>query len=560
MDFTMHPAEDRGVREVRRIVPVGNTATSMSTNEYALLRAFRSLLRRIRNQQEPIPKNEPHEEFNIPWSSTALRRAITISLFRLPERPAAAITHYDLLGETVEASCRKLGVSRRQFFRDRRVGLVELSGFFVDYSRYGLITSAPNDGELHLLREVDYTAATLRALVVGLLSVGSYNDALHHLELRYETAELPLSERAVAAAHYAEVAADIGRVTQAEAALQWIDKFCDLAQSPLNHETIARCELVKGYLEISHGSKQQRYSECLRLLDEIPSATRSRDSWILAVTAMHAKSLSHDHQGEWGEARKAAWQAMELVKSLTLSESPMGLLVQSNYAMRDARQYGHVELTSAALWKCLTIALERGYIPVVGDIAVQFMNLNMMCLRYEAALRWHRWISRLGGNRLTARTLNFLAVDKAHALTMLGHPRSALSTVAAEGDAGLAFLGAREYWRSDALRAAGETNAALELATTALDYAIAAQSAKGRARCKRVLAGCHLRLGNRRIATKMSAECMELSEWFVSPYDLMLSMNVARGLDPRYDERHRRLSELIDHSTASMLDAPSDDR
>jgi hypothetical protein len=225
--------------------------------------------------------------------------------------------------------------------------------------------------------------------------------------------------------------------------------------------------------------------------------------------------------------------------------------------MRDARQYGNVDVALETLWICLRTALSRGWIPVVGDIAVHFINLNLMCLQYEQALRWRRWIARIDSSRLTARTTNFLAVDTAHALTMLGQPRLALAVVEAEGDEGLAFFGAREYWRSDALRAAGEATTALELAARALEQATAAGSSKGRARCQRVLASCHSALGHRRVARKAAAECMELSEWFVSPYDLLLSMKMARELDRGYDRDEWRLAELLrGRCAATAFDPP----
>ncbi len=265
----------------------------------------------------------------------------------------------------------------------------------------------------------------------------------------------------------------------------------------------------------------------------------------LLAKAFHALSLSHDHQGEWSAARSAARAAVDIIEASAPFDSPFGLFVRANYVVRDARQYGNADFALETLWVCLKTALERGWIPVVGDIAVHFINLNLMCLQYAQALRWRRWLSGIDSSRLTTRTLNFLAVDTAHALTMLGQPRSALAFVQADGDEGLAFLGARSYWRSDALRAAGDATSALELAATALDQATAAGSAKGRARCQRVLASCHSALGHRRVARKAAAECMDLSEWFVSPYDLMLSMKMARELDRHYDRDERRLVELL---------------
>jgi hypothetical protein len=51
---------------------------------------------------------------------------------------------------------------------------------------------------------------------------------------------------------------------------------------------------------------------------------------------------------------------------------------------------------------------------------------------------------------------------------------------------------------------------------------------------------------------------MDLSEWFVSPYDLMLSMKMARELDRDYDRDERRLVELLrSHWAPAAFSPPS---
>src|SRR5579863_6619827 len=61
--------------------------------------------------------------------SAALRGAVEIALFRLPPRQRAIVRRYDLDGERASDVQRELGLSPRQFFRDRRSGLAQLSGY-----------------------------------------------------------------------------------------------------------------------------------------------------------------------------------------------------------------------------------------------------------------------------------------------------------------------------------------------------------------------------------------------------------------------------------------------
>jgi tetratricopeptide (TPR) repeat protein len=491
----------------------------------------------------------------------SIDRAIGVSLFRLPTRMRAVVSRYDLQHESVDRICLDVGLSRRQFFRDHRAALLKLAAFVVGEDEYasdyaGAIRGRP---AVSSENEPAVSGSTATCLAIGLHNVGGYAEALRVLRQERENVKRSIPYRIAVAIDTAEIAVEGGAIAIAQSELQWIDSVCKSENRTLDRSVVAQCELVAGDLEPSHAKKQQRYQQALEVLNKASAFGEEgrRRSRLLAKT-LHALSLSHDHQGEWSAARNAAREAVNVIERSQLADSPIGLFVRANYVMRDARQYGNVDVALEKLWICLKIALSRGWIPVVGDIAVQFINLNLMCLQYEQALRWRRWIARIDSSRLTARTTNFLAVDTAHALTMLGRPRLALAVVEAEGDEGLAFFGAREYWRSDALRAAGEATSALELAARALEQATAAGSSKGRARCQRVLASCHSALGHRRVARKAAAECMELSEWFVSPYDLLLSMKMARELDRCYDRDEWRLAELLrGRCSAAAFDPPS---
>jgi DNA-directed RNA polymerase specialized sigma24 family protein len=57
----------------------------------------------------------------------ALRRSIEVALLRVPPRQREVLRRYDLSGEPAIEVQRGLGISTRQFFRDRRAALTELA-------------------------------------------------------------------------------------------------------------------------------------------------------------------------------------------------------------------------------------------------------------------------------------------------------------------------------------------------------------------------------------------------------------------------------------------------
>src|SRR5580658_5392046 len=62
----------------------------------------------------------------------ALRDRIEIALFRVPARQREVVKRYDLSGEPAVEVQRALGISARQFFRDRRAALTELKTLLPD--------------------------------------------------------------------------------------------------------------------------------------------------------------------------------------------------------------------------------------------------------------------------------------------------------------------------------------------------------------------------------------------------------------------------------------------
>ncbi len=471
--------------------------------------------------------------------------ALGVSLYRLPARQRAIVVRYDLRRESVTAICKVLGLSRRQFFRDHKAALLRLASLLLS-SRAARSASALPTCRVGSGSDSSSLASVTWSLAAGLLSVGAYAQALDLFTDGSRRGNR--ADRQIASAlNAAEIAIESGRATDAQAMLERIGVLPSNRIFQLHPRLAAHYALVAGHLEESHSKRQESYLRAVAIIERpmLHGEGEAANGTLLART-LHALSLSYDHQGDWIAARDAASKAVDTVKHFLLEDTPIGLVVRANYAMRDARHYGNVDLPLKTLRQCLQLALRNGWMPVIGDLAVQFINLNLMRLDYIQALAWSQWISAAEVSRFAARTRNFLAVDSAHALTMLGHPDRALAFLQdSSSDEGLAFTGAREYWHADALRAAGDIEASLILGSHALDRAASAGSPKGQARCKRLLATCHFALGRAGLARRTITECIELSEQFVSPYDLLLSIIAARRFDRRYDRDEARLFRLL---------------
>ena len=509
------------------------------------LAAFRRLVRDARKPAR-LAKN-PLAARVCGGDGTAFAAALRVSLFRLPARQREIVARYDLNGEEAAMLCASMALSRRQFFRDHRAAIERLAAMMLPPGTDA--AAARSDATVTPLAPPRPAAS----LAAGLHGAGAYGEAIAVLRRALERAAG--EERDAAALAVAELQVESGDAGGAQATL---DALAAGALRPGATPALrAHAALVAGHLASTHPARQERYERARAILeaalrDRPPSSAEA----VLLVKALHALALSHDHRGSWPAARRAAREAMVATEAFALLDTPLGVGVRANEAMRDARQFGNVDGALDALHSCLATALHHGWIQAAGDIVVHFINLNLMRSHYAQAIAWHRYIACIDDARFSARTRNFIAVDIAHALTMLGQPARALAMLRAGSDEGLAFAGAREYWRAEALQASGDAGGALALASRALDAACDACSQKGQARSKRVVARSHHALGHARSARRAIGECLELSERYVSPYDLLLSMTAARGIDGRSEGDDRELARLLRGKEADAAYGP----
>ena len=105
--------------------------------------AVSRLLRDLRDPQR-LQRNALYRQLAQPFDDPgggSLRRSIVVQLQRLSSRRRAILIRYELNGEGLEHVAADLGLSRRQFFRDRRAGLSALAELLTTISRARSIAS-----------------------------------------------------------------------------------------------------------------------------------------------------------------------------------------------------------------------------------------------------------------------------------------------------------------------------------------------------------------------------------------------------------------------------------
>ena len=515
-----------------------------SATKDARLASFRKLIRDARR-----PERAAANPLAAGVCDADFRSALQVSLYRLSPRRRAIVARYDLGGEPVVKLCETLGLSRRQFFRDHRSALERLAELMLPGAN-----AEPRAGAARIeagLREPAPSGTPANALARGLRNAGAYAEVIAALAPCCEPTQCP-AMRLEATLEIADLRLESGDVTGAAAGLERARELARDLPLHLHPRLAAHVSLIEGHLHGSHIVRGEKYERARTLLLPLTRTNENAAAGTLLVQALHALSLSNDHRGRWPAAREAAREAVAVADRFAVGETPLGLTVRANHAMRDARQFGNVDAALEMLRSCLGKALRNGWIQVTGELTVHFVNLNLMRSQYAAALHWRDWISTIDPSRLAARTRNFLTVDTAHALTMLGRPGRARWVLQSGNDEGLAFHGACEYWRAEALQAEGDAAHALRLAVRALDGAAEAESEKGRARSKRVVARCRYALGQSRSARKTMEECLELSEEFVSPYDLLLSFAAAERIELRVGGDGKELARMLRGNSADV--------
>ena len=480
--------------------------------------AVSRLLRDLRDPQR-LQRNALYRQLAQPFDDPAgrsLRRSIDVQLQRLSPRRRAILARYELSGEPLESIARDLGLSRRQFFRDRQAGLAALAELLTTIPREESL--APPLARPPIAFGAEH-ASLMQSVIAGLRYAGEADAAL--ARLRDLAGGSPSRDvRLDALLQSAEIARDYGDRASARATLEQLAR-AGMLEGPCDAVTAARILMIESDLA-ADCDRAIALNE--RAAYELTQSLRFEASCpALLVLVECLCMLSHDYEraSRNCEAMDAASRAVDLVERARLDTLPAGVAARVALAYQRARQFSDVGAVLATLREPLARSLAAGWFTLAAQIGVACLSLSVTRSRYGDALRWYDWLSSVSADRLPAFERKTLVYDGAHALVMMRHASTAIAALDGSHDEGYVYVPSVKIRRAEALEALGDVRGAIDDASAALAGSERAHYVKGIARAKRVLASCYAAIGQTRLARTHIAECIELTEQSQSPYDLL---------------------------------------
>jgi tetratricopeptide (TPR) repeat protein len=453
---------------------------------------------------------------------TALRGSVEIALFRLPSRQQAILRRYDLNGERAPKIQCELGLSPRQFFRDRRAGLALLSTYVFEPEH------VPKAANVHAALEVPSEAGiAARVFARGLAQTGDTRclDVLRDLAA---TAHEPV-DRADLLLELADTAADCSNeqvAAKAMAAASFlVSSIRDMQAGELLRGRLAR---VRARLSQSLDDALLLVAEALTILRaSVAGGDTGSESASALVDALGDAALLHFSLGAYARARAASLEAVALIDAFALRSRPKALEILAMHAAIEACVGGRASAAIAEVTSLLRLAVDSGWSSTACRLGADVVGLNAICGDYDEAIRWYQRLMPFsqGGTRPSDRAN--LAMEAAHSYTMAGRSREALAIlgyVRPENGCPRNELPSWHAVTGAALANLGDGAAAIAEARSALSGYTSRGVERGVGDAHHLLAVCHARRGDERRAREHIGEARRLVERYGVPYALLLTL------------------------------------
>ncbi len=459
-------------------------------------------------------------------SAGPLAGAIEIALYRLPARQREIVRRYDLGGESRLSVQKELGLSPRQFFRDRRTALAKLGECL--FERDGRLLGRP-PADTHTAQSgitVGEARFAQRSLARGLCNAGRV-EGIRVLRELTEHAEVP-DARADMLLDLAEAAADYqDETTGAEAmrsAAVLLDRNAAIAPDRAEYLTGRLAHLEARRCE-NRADAMRGYRRAIQLLRRSAGpAPGSTDARFALADALGDLALHHFNQGAFPEARSVSSEASQLISSFESWSKPRALEVLAMDAVLDACLSARVRAAIDAVSALLMRAIESGWCAAACRLGTYVVGLNAICGEYDEAIRWYHRMSSLTADTARPIDRSNLAREVAHAYTMTGRAEEALSALnygaSSAGSAEPEAPGWHAYVAA-ALHRLGREDAALHEAREALAGYATQDQARGTADAHRLIALSLAKLGDKETATEHLCEAQRLTESHGTPYALL---------------------------------------
>ncbi len=471
------------------------------------LSEIRRLLRGLRSQ----PATQ--------WTR-ALRGAVDIALFRLPSRQQTIVRRYDLGGERASVIQRDLGLSPRQFFRDRRAGLELLSNHvFVP-------ESAACAADASAATETPYERGIAARVYARSLAQSADARCLDVLGDLAATAREP-AQRADLLLELAEAAIDCADERVAEKAAG--------EASPLVDDLGDAHAALRGRLALVRAHLSQNFGDALSLVAQAATTLRASlargtdayESALVLADALGDATLLHYTLGRYAPALAASLEAVETIERFGLRKSPKSLEILGTHAAIESCVNGRARAAAAGVASLLRFAVDSGWSATAFRLGSTLVGLNAICGEYDEAIRWYDRLAPFshGGARPSDRAN--IAMEAAHSYTMAGRSRAALALLGYVAPEQGCPHSQRASWHAvagAALANLGDDAAAIAEARSALSVYSSRGLNRGVGDAHRLLAICYAHRGDARRAREHIDEARRLVERYGVPYALLLTL------------------------------------
>jgi tetratricopeptide (TPR) repeat protein len=453
--------------------------------------------------------------------------AIEVALYRLPTRQREIVKRYDLAGETRTRVQRELGLSPRQFFRDRRAALVKLSKYL--FQRDDPPSDPlPLDTESYQRDIVLREALVVRRALARSLCYGGNIEGLRVLRELTEQVSEPgaraevLLDLAQAAADYENDAIGSQALCSAAAIVDGATGIaCERAtylSGRLAHLQARRCK--------TRADAARGYRRAILLLRRsVDADPRLMEARFALADALGDLALHHFDQGAFPAARAASSEATELIATFALSSKPKALEILAMDAVLDACISARTRAAIDTVSILLLRAIESGWCAAACRLGTYMVGLNGICGDYEEAIRWYRRMSSVFSDTARPIDRSNIAGEVAHAYTMTGRAVEALSVLnyggATYAECEEPDAPGRHAFVAAALQRLRRDVAALHEAREALAGYTALDQARGSADAHRLIALSLARLGDKKVAREHLLEAQCLTESHGTPYALL---------------------------------------
>jgi tetratricopeptide (TPR) repeat protein len=454
------------------------------------------------------------------------RGAVEIALFRLPARQREIVRRYDLERERARDVQQALALSRRQFFRDHRQALASLSAHLPDES----IHAGSGDGAAPTVALSCEPELAGRAYARSLAQSGDVRclDVLRSLatnaQTRVDRADM-LLELAESAADFGDELASIDALNEAGRLLAGRDSAADVSLNGRLGRLRARlvCSADDTALQLTRSLALLRYAVAFD-----PASPDVR--YALADGLFDLASLDFQH-GAHARAREALAEAAELIEQFGLRRRPKALEILAFQAAVDACISGRTKAAVTEVSALLRLASESAWSSTVCRLSSYLVGLNAISGAHDEAIAWYLRTLPFSVAGLPNDRAN-LAMEAAHAYTMSGRAREALSAIGYVRANGACPPDHSPSWHAvaaTALICLGDESAMVEAQTALAGYS-ARNLARGTGDAHRLLAACFAKRGDARRAREHIAEARRLTERYGVPYALLLTLFSQAGI------------------------------